>query len=116
MLEAWVHSGQLKDYGELARRAQVSPARIAQIVILAQLAPEIQEYVLFLPAEHAARITEPQLRRLRASFAGISNAPGSRSCSARAASPRSPFLRRPFHPVRISLAFAGPPRDELTCG
>jgi hypothetical protein len=63
-LEALVHSGQVKDHGELARLAHVSPARIAQIVILGQLAPEIQEYVLFLPAEHAGLITEHQLRAI----------------------------------------------------
>ena len=63
-LEALVHSGQVKDYGELARLAHVSPARIAQIVLLGQLAPEIQDYVLFLPAEHAGLITEQQLRAI----------------------------------------------------
>ena len=63
-LESLVHSGQVKDYGELARLAHVSPARIAQIVILGQLAPEIQEYVLFLPAEQAGLITEQQLQAI----------------------------------------------------
>jgi hypothetical protein len=61
-LEALLHSGQGKDYGELARQSHVSPARIAQILIFAQLAPEIQEYVLFLRPEHAGLITEHQLR------------------------------------------------------
>jgi hypothetical protein len=61
-LEALTRSGEVKDYVELARLAQVSPARIAQIVILAQLAPEIQEYLLFLSAEHAGLIGELQLR------------------------------------------------------
>jgi hypothetical protein len=46
-LEALVRSGEVKDYVELAAIAYVSPARIAQIVILSQLAPDIQEYVLF---------------------------------------------------------------------
>jgi hypothetical protein len=61
-LEAMVRSGLVKDHGEVARRARVSPARVAQIVILSQLAPDIQEYVLFLSSEHAGLITELQLR------------------------------------------------------
>jgi hypothetical protein len=63
-LEARVRSGEVTDYVELARLAHVSPTRIAQIVILAQLAPDIQEYVLFLSDEHAGRITEPELREI----------------------------------------------------
>ena len=63
-LEARVRSGQVRDYYELARLSEVSPARIAQIVILSQLAPAIQEYVLFLSAEHAGLITELQLREI----------------------------------------------------
>ena len=50
-LEELIRSGRVKDYAELSRLARVSPARIAQIVILGQLAPYIQEYILFLPAE-----------------------------------------------------------------
>ena len=61
-LEARVQSGEVNDYAELARLAQVSPARIGQIVILAQLAPDIQEYVLFLSDEHAGLIAERELR------------------------------------------------------
>jgi len=79
-LEALVRSGEVKDYMELAELAHLSPARIAQIVILAQLAPEIQEYILFLSAEHAGLIAERQLReiareahwdRQRARFEGL---------------------------------------------
>jgi hypothetical protein len=61
-LEDVLRSGGVRDYAELARRAQVSPARIGQIVALTQLAPEIQEYVLFLSSEHAGLIAEQQLR------------------------------------------------------
>ena len=61
-LEARVQSGEVNDYTELARLAHVSPARIAQIVILAQLAPDIQEYILFLSGEHAGLIAERELR------------------------------------------------------
>jgi hypothetical protein len=63
-LNALLHSGQGKDYGELARQLHVSSTRIAEIVLLAQLAPEIQEYVLFLRPEHAGLITEQQLRAI----------------------------------------------------
>ena len=63
-LEALVRSGRVKDYAELARLARVSPARIAQIVILGQLAPDIQEYILFLSRKDGSRITEPQLRAI----------------------------------------------------
>jgi hypothetical protein len=63
-LETLIRAGRVKDYGELARLAQVSPARIAQIVILGQLAPDIQEYILFLSAEHSGLITEQQLREI----------------------------------------------------
>jgi hypothetical protein len=61
-LEALVRSGEVRDYVELARLGHVSPARVAQIVLLGQLAPDIQEYVLFLSAEHAGLIGERQLR------------------------------------------------------
>jgi hypothetical protein len=61
-LETMVQVGEVKDYAELAKLARVSAARIAQIVILAQLAPDIQEYILFLSAEHAGRIAESELR------------------------------------------------------
>jgi hypothetical protein len=63
-LEARVTSGQVSDYDDLARLSGVSPARVAQIVILSQLAPDIQEYVLFLSAEHAGLITELKLREI----------------------------------------------------
>ena len=63
-LEAKVRSGEVKDYDELAKSSGVSPARITQIAILSQLAPAIQEYVLFLSNEHAGLITEIQLREV----------------------------------------------------
>ena len=63
-LEALVRSGEVKDYVELAGLAYISSARIAQIVILSQLAPDIQEYVLFLSAEHAGLIAERELREI----------------------------------------------------
>jgi len=63
-LEAQVRSGRVKDFKELARLAQVTPARIGQIVILAQLAPVIQERILFLPSEHDVPLPERELRAI----------------------------------------------------
>jgi hypothetical protein len=63
-LEGLVRSGRVKDYAELAKLAHISTARIAQIVILGQLAPQIQEYVLFLSPEQAGPLSELQLRRI----------------------------------------------------
>ena len=63
-LEELVQSGKVKDYAELARLTRVSPARIGQIVILGQLAPAIQEQVLFLPADQAGLIPERALREI----------------------------------------------------
>lgn len=63
-LEARVRFGEVNDYAELAKLVNVSPARIAQIVILVQLAPDIQEYVLFLSSEHAGLISERELREI----------------------------------------------------
>ena len=60
--------GAVKNYAELARLGYVSRARVTQIVNLLQLAPQIQEAVLFLPAQSSGRdtITERALRRLAA--------------------------------------------------
>jgi hypothetical protein len=60
-LEGVVRSGRVQDYAELARLAQVSRARIGQIVMLGQLAPAIQERILFLSTEHAGQIAEREL-------------------------------------------------------
>ena len=54
---------EIKDYRELARQAQVSAARIGQIVTLAQLG-RIQEYILFLADQPPARISELGLRNI----------------------------------------------------
>jgi len=52
-LEGLVRSGTVKDFVEMARLTRVSAARIHQIVRLAQLAPPIQERILFLAPEEA---------------------------------------------------------------
>jgi hypothetical protein len=47
--EGMIRDGVVKDYAELARLGRVSRARISQIMSLLNLAPDIQEAVLFLP-------------------------------------------------------------------
>jgi len=63
-LDAMVRSGALKDYADLARLGHISPARVSQIMMLSQLAPAIQEYILFLSADQAAFLRERELRNI----------------------------------------------------
>ena len=63
-LNGLVRSGAVKDYAELARLGHVSTPRVSQIILLSQLAPAIQEYLLFLPADEAAFLTERELRQI----------------------------------------------------
>ena len=63
-LEELVRSGAVQSYGELARLGYISPARLSQIMILAQLAPAIQDYVLFLSDHEDGVITELELRKI----------------------------------------------------
>jgi hypothetical protein len=44
-----VRSGAVRDYADLARLGHVTRARISQIMSLINLAPAIQEQILFLP-------------------------------------------------------------------
>ena len=62
--EGLVRSGTVKDYAELARLGHVSRARVTQIMNLLNLAPAIQEYILWLPAGQRSEktITERELR------------------------------------------------------
>jgi hypothetical protein len=53
--EGLLADGTVKDYAELAELAQVSRARITQIMNLLLLAPEIQEELLFFPVVEAGR-------------------------------------------------------------
>ena len=46
--EELLRSGEVTTYAELAQRGRVSCARISQILNLLQLAPDIQEQLLFL--------------------------------------------------------------------
>jgi recombinase len=52
--EGLIQQGVVKDYAELARLGQVSRARITQIMNLLNLAPDIQEEILFWTGEGPA--------------------------------------------------------------
>ena len=61
-----IERGEVLDYADLARIAYVTPARISQIMNLVNLAPDIQEQILFLPPtlEGRAPITETSVRKI----------------------------------------------------
>jgi hypothetical protein len=48
-LEGLLREGTIRDYAELARLGSVTRARMTQIMKLLDLAPDIQEQILFLP-------------------------------------------------------------------
>jgi len=48
-LDGLVRTGQVRNYTELAALGHVTRARICQILNLLQLAPDLQEALLFLP-------------------------------------------------------------------
>ncbi len=58
--EQLIRDRVVRDQADLARLAQVSRARVTQIMDLLKLAPDIQEALLFLPQVHRGRdpITE----------------------------------------------------------
>jgi hypothetical protein len=60
--------GEVKDYAELARLGHVTRARVTQIMNLLQLAPDIQEQILFLPEVEDGRdpVKEWQVRPVAA--------------------------------------------------
>ena len=62
--ERLVEEGHVEDYAEIARFGHVTRARLTQIMNLLNLAPDIQEKILFLPCVTRGRdpITERQLR------------------------------------------------------
>ena len=61
-----LRTGQITNQSELARYAQITPARLTQILMLLNLAPDIQEQILFLPRTNAGRgeIQEKIVRRI----------------------------------------------------
>jgi DNA invertase Pin-like site-specific DNA recombinase len=62
-MEGLVRTGRVKDYAELARLGGVSRARVSQVLNLRNLAPPIQERLLFLEGAVGA-IQERALRRV----------------------------------------------------
>jgi len=62
-MEGLVRTGRVKDYAELARLGGVSRARVSQVMNLRNLAPPIQERLLFLEGAVGA-IHERALRRV----------------------------------------------------
>jgi hypothetical protein len=54
-LDGLLRAGAIKDYGELAHLGRVTRARISQILNLLNLAPDIQEAILFLPRTERGR-------------------------------------------------------------
>ena len=62
-----IDRGEVRDYADLARLGYVSRARVTQIMNLLNLAPDIQEEILFLPPTFGrGPVTERHLRRLNA--------------------------------------------------
>src|SRR5262245_37468486 len=54
-LEGQLRQGILKDNSEVARLGHVTRARVSQILTLVNLAPDIQEAILFLPRTQRGR-------------------------------------------------------------
>lgn len=59
--ERQIHAGVVRDYAEIARLGHVDRSRVTQIMDLLQLAPDIQEEILFLPVVAAS--SDPILLR-----------------------------------------------------
>ena len=53
--EQLLHEGRITNYAELARLGHVTRARVSQIMNLLNLAPDIQEALLFLPRTERGR-------------------------------------------------------------
>src|SRR5262245_13775183 len=53
--EGMIRDGVVRDYAELGRLGKVTRARISQIMGLLNLAPDIQEHILFLPRVQSGR-------------------------------------------------------------
>ncbi len=68
--EELIRSGTVSNYAGVAQVAHVSRSRVTQMTGLLNLAPDIQEEILFLPAAESRqlRISEPSLRRLTATL------------------------------------------------
>ena len=67
-LDQLVRDGHVADQAEMARLGRVSRARVTQILNLLNLAPDIQQAILFLPVVECGRepVTERDLRPIAA--------------------------------------------------
>ena len=63
--EELVRSGEVADFADIAELGHVTRARVSQIVNLLNLAPDIQEAILFLPRVAGERDAVPE-RKVRA--------------------------------------------------
>ena len=64
-IDAAISAGRLRDQREAAERLGITPPRITQLLALLQLAPDLQERVLFLEAVDGLEpVTERELRPL----------------------------------------------------
>ena len=59
-LQGLIQDGKIRDYADAARRGRVTRARMTQLMRLLDLAPDIQEQILFLPP--TPRLNERNLR------------------------------------------------------
>jgi hypothetical protein len=58
-----IRKGAVRDYGDIARLGSVSKSRVSQIMALLDLAPSIQEAILFMPRTSGRDVvTERSLR------------------------------------------------------
>ena len=69
-IEGLVRDGVISDYAAAAELGHVTRARMSQIMNLLNLAPDIQEAILFLPPVESGRdpITEREIRPVSASM------------------------------------------------
>jgi hypothetical protein len=66
--QGMVDRGEVPDYADLARLGYVTRARVTQIMNLLNLAPDIQEKILFMPETRNGRdlVTERRMRQIAA--------------------------------------------------
>ena len=65
-LDGDLQRGKIRDYADIARFGRITRARATQIMNLLNLAPDIQEEILFLPRTFTGRdaVTENDLRTI----------------------------------------------------
>ncbi len=66
-LQRMVDSGEIRDYADIARVGYVSRARVTQIMNLVNLAPDIQEALLYAEDAGGKYLTERDLRTISTS-------------------------------------------------